>query len=266
MADGTPLYASHALPDSRARADVVIVPGLKDHCGRYGHVGEALTRRDYAVHTFDLRGHGRSGGARYYVEHFSEYASDLEAFVARVTTEGKPVFVLAHSMGAVVACTASLDDRISPDGMALTGAVLLPGTSVSPLLVRSAAVLGKYFPKAPVLRLDVGAISRDPEVVRRALNDPLTDHGPSAARTGYELLNAARRVLERAEALEPHLLILHGGDDRLADPDGSVRLHEATKDRGSKLIVYPGLYHEVMNEPERERVMSDVVGWLDERT
>jgi acylglycerol lipase len=245
---------------------VVIVHGLKDHSGRYEHVASELARRAYAVHAFDLRGHGRSGGARHYVERFSEYVSDLEVLLARVRSTRRPVFVLAHSMGAVVACAASIDGRISPDGMVLTGAALLPGPSVSPLLVRSAALLGRYLPQAPVVRLDVEAISRDPEVVRRARNDPLTDHGPSPARTGSELLDAAGRVLEHAAEVGPQLLILHGGGDRLADPEGSRRLHEATRGRGAELTVYPNLYHEILNEPERERVMEDILDWLAQQT
>jgi alpha-beta hydrolase superfamily lysophospholipase len=167
-------------------------------------------------------------------------------------------------MGAVIACAACIDGDIPVEGMVLTGAALLPGSSVSPVLVRAAAILGRLFPRAPVVRFDLTAISRDEEVVRRAILDPLSDHGPSPARTGYELLRASRRVLDRAADIRPRLLILHGGNDRLADPNGSIRLHEGTKGAGSQLTVYPGLYHEVLNEPEGRRVLEDVLRWLDE--
>lgn len=239
------------------------MPGLKDHCGRYQHVARGLVARGYAVHLFDPRGHGRSGGRRYYVERFAEYASDLGVLLTRASTASDPLFILAHSMGAVVACTAVIEGGIAPRGMVLTGAALLPGSSVSPLLVRLAPLLGEYLPTAPVVRLEVGAISRDPAVVRRVHNDPLTDHGPSPARTGYELLKAGRRVLERASEIGPPLLILHGEADRLTDPEGSRRLYAASRE--ADLTIYPGLYHEILNEPERERVLGDILRWLDRR-
>ena len=59
------------------------------------------------------------------------------------------------------------------------------------------------------------------------------------------------------------LLILQGGADKLVDPVGARLLYDAVSSADKRLILYEGLYHEVFNEPERERVLTDVEQWLD---
>jgi alpha-beta hydrolase superfamily lysophospholipase len=47
---------------------------------------------------------------------------------------------------------------------------------------------------------------------------------------------------------------------------GAREFHEALGSDDKELIVYEDLYHEVMNEPERDRVIADIVAWLDRHT
>lgn len=61
-------------------------------------------------------------------------------------------------------------------------------------------------------------------------------------------------------------MILHGTADCVATVDGSRRLYEQTKSGDKQLQLYPGLYHEVLNEPEREQVLADLTEWVEKRT
>ena len=70
---------------------------------------------------------------------------------------------------------------------------------------------------------------------------------------------------QRAPALTAPLLVVHGSDDRLIPVDGSRRLVECVGSTDVELKVYPGLYHEVFNEPERAQVLGDVVSWILKR-
>ena len=54
-----------------------------------------------------------------------------------------------------------------------------------------------------------------------------------------------------------------GTDDRLVPPDASRMVAAEAGSRDKKLIEYDGLFHEILNEPEQERVMDDLVAWLD---
>jgi alpha-beta hydrolase superfamily lysophospholipase len=64
------------------------------------------------------------------------------------------------------------------------------------------------------------------------------------------------------------MLLLHGEADRLCLPEGSVAFHAGLPHdavAGSQLHTYPGMMHEIFNEPEREQVYRDLVAWVNER-
>ncbi len=67
---------------------------------------------------------------------------------------------------------------------------------------------------------------------------------------------------EKMELVKLPLLILHGTADRLDDPEGSKQLYERAESKDKTLKLYDGFYHEVMNEPEKERVLADILEWL----
>jgi acylglycerol lipase len=58
------------------------------------------------------------------------------------------------------------------------------------------------------------------------------------------------------------LLVLHGTDDRICPLAGSVMVHEAVSSADKTLRRYPGLCHEVFNEPQREQILTDLISGL----
>ncbi len=58
---------------------------------------------------------------------------------------------------------------------------------------------------------------------------------------------------------------MHGTDDRMTDPQGSVLVHERARSEDKTLILWPGLRHEIFNEPERDEVLGKVTHWLYSR-
>src|SRR5262249_27382647 len=110
---GVDIFVRSWLPDGEARGVVVINHGFKSHSGYYEWTAQQLTQGGFAVYAHDMRGHGKSGGERLYVQAFSEYVSDLHQLVslARSRHTGLPTFVLGHSAGGVVACVYALDHQ-----------------------------------------------------------------------------------------------------------------------------------------------------------
>jgi alpha-beta hydrolase superfamily lysophospholipase len=102
-------------------------------------------------------------------------------------------------------------------------------------------------------------------VVEAYNTDPLVYHGKIPAGIGRALLQVGATMPQRAPALTAPLLVVHGADDGLIHVDGSRRLVECVGSSDVELKVYPGLYHEVFNEPEREQVLDDVVAWIKAR-
>lgn len=244
---------------------VVLSHGLAEHSGRYAHVAARLNEAGYACYAIDHWGHGRSEGTRANVERFALVTSDLDALLTKSRGEhpGMPVFLLGHSMGGLLA----LDYVVTHGESGLAG-LLLSGpvvdTSAGSAAQRAAAgFLSRYAPNLGVMALDSTAVSRDPEEVRKYVEDSLNYHGKIRARTGAEILLAVDRVVKGLPGLSLPLLVMHGTLDRLAPPAGSKLVAEKAGSKDKTLKLYDGLFHEIFNEPERDTVLNDVVAWLD---
>ena len=137
--------------------------------------------------------------------------------------------------------------------------------AASPTTRLAARVLSALTPRLGVVGIDSVLISSDPEVVRAYATDPLVFHGKLPARTVFELERAVRSLPPRVRAITVPTLIMYGSADRLCPPVGSLMLHDCIGAQDRALKVYDGLYHEIFNEPEQERVLEDVCVWLRER-
>jgi len=263
--DGTELYEQAWRPKRDPKAAIVLIHGICEHSGRYTETASFLMGRGYAVETFDLRGHGRSGGIRCYVEEFDEYLEDLDVFLARVMERQpqKPIFLFGHSMGGGIALRHVIFRRPSLRGLMLSAPSVLIGESVAPLLRRISGILSRLLPKLPAAGIDTSALSRDPAVLERRDEDPHVFQGKIPARTGAELLRICGGILERMSEITLPMLLMHGNADRLADPEGSRRLYQGVGSGDKTLRLYDGLYHEILNEPEKEKVLNDLAEWVD---
>jgi acylglycerol lipase len=263
---GVKLFAQSWRPASAPRGVLVIVHGLKDHSARYEAFAEAAVRRGYAVHAFDLRGHGRSEGVRVYTSSFDDYLGDLRIFLQRVRDQepGATPFLLGHSMGGAISTLYAMDRKGELRGLLLSGAALR--TEVSGATVTGTKVIAAVSPRAGVFQLDLNDFSRDPAVVWEGRVDPLVYQEPAPARTAREVLGAVERIGERMETLTLPVLIMHGGADRVTPPEGSKELYRRARSDDKTLRIYDGLFHDLLHEPEREQVTQDVLEWMDRRS
>jgi alpha-beta hydrolase superfamily lysophospholipase len=254
-------------PEAPPRAVVVLSHGLGEYARRYDHVAQCFGDAGLVTYALDHRGHGRSGGKRMLVRDISEYTADFDTLVGIATREhhGLKCVVLGHSMGGGIVFAYGVERPDNYDMMVLSAPAVAAQELVSPLMVVAAKVLGALVPGLPVQDLDVEAISRDPAVVAAYNDDPLVYHGKVPAGVGRALLQVGETMPQRAPALTAPLLVVHGSDDRLIPVDGSRRLVECVGSTDVELKVYPGLYHEVFNEPERAQVLGDVVSWISAR-
>jgi len=254
-------------PDTPPRGVVVLSHGLGEYARRYDHVAQRFGEGGLVTYALDHRGHGRSDGKRVLVRDISEYTADFDTLVRIATREhpGLKCIVLGHSMGGGIVFAYGVERPDSYDLMVLSGPAVAAQDLVSPPMALAARVLGVVAPGLPVQELDVSAISRDPEVVAAYNNDPLVYHGRVPAGIGRALLQVGETMPQRAPALTAPLLVVHGSDDRLIPVDSSRRLVACVGSTDVELKVYPGLYHEVFNEPERNQVLDDVVFWITAR-
>lgn len=252
-------------PDIAPRGVVVLSHGLGEHAGRYHHVAQRFGQAGLVVYALDHRGHGRSGGKRVYLRDMSEYVGDFHTLVGIAAAEypSLPRLVLGHSMGGGIVFAYGVEYPDEYTAMVLSGPAVAAQAAVSPVLAAVAKVLGKLAPGLPVENLDADAVSRDPEVVAAYKADPLVWHGKVPAGIARALIIVGETMPRRASALTAPLLVVHGEMDRLVSPDGSRHLVECVGSADVHLKVYPGLFHEVFNEPEKELVLDDVTTWIE---
>ncbi|MET7770245.1 lysophospholipase [Nocardia sp. NPDC005366] len=252
------------LPDTATRAVIVLVHGIAEHAGRYAHVGARLAEAGFAVYALDHVGHGKSAGGKANIGSMDSAADNVEGMLEVAVREhpGVPTFLLGHSMGSLVTLYLATRAPLDITGIVLSAPPLdIPvGNALQRLF---APVLSALTPNLGVLTLDSAMISRDPAVVSAYDSDPLVYRGKVPARTGAEILRATDLVKQRLGTLTQPLLVLHGTADVLAAPSSSDLVERGAGSKDLTVIRYEGLYHEVFNEPEQDRVLTDVAGWLE---
>ena len=259
-------WRSWSPDDGTARALIVLVHGLGEHSGRYDHVVARLVGEGYAVHALDHRGHGRSDGPRALIEDMDDAVADLDTLVdmAVAAQPGLPVFMLGHSMGGLLGLRFALAHQDRLAGLILSAALAQLDAVPKPLELVGRA-LSVIAPRAPLIAIDATLVSRDPAVVEAYRSDPLVHHGKVPARTAVQLADTVQRFPTTVGAITVPTLILYGTADGLAPPAGSVMLGERIGAADTTVTAYDGLFHEILNEPERETVLADIVGWLGAR-
>jgi alpha-beta hydrolase superfamily lysophospholipase len=252
------------LPEGNVNAVLFIVHGLGEHSGRYMNVVNRFIPLGYAVYALDHIGHGKSGGARKHIERIGDYTGTLTTYYAMVKDRqpGKPVFLLGHSMGGLIATDYLIDHQAFFKGAVISAPPLTDNEGVSPAVIAMGKALAVLAPKAGMLSLDPRFISRDPAVVDAYIHDDLVCLGKASARLAAELLKTILRVHAEAGKITLPFIALQGTADAIVRPGGARWLFDRAGSKDKTVKIYAGLYHEVFNEPERARVLDDVESWL----
>lgn len=256
---------SHRWPSLGApRGHVLLVHGIAEHAGRYGHVAARLAAAGLETQAFDLRGFGGSGGDRAYIARWSLYHDDLEDRLGAIHAAAGdlPVILYGHSMGGLIALGYVLADgpRLQPDRLVLSApAIDSPVAGWKRFL---ASVLGRALPRLRIANgLPAGGLSHDPAIETAYRSDPLNTH-TTTARLGMELFREQSRVadrLGRLDRLPVPTYVLHGADDQIVPVSASARLEG--KERVTRRV-YPGMRHETHNELGGGQVIDDTAHWI----
>ena len=261
--DGTPLLLRHwPVERGEAWAAMLLVHGLAEHCGRYGHIGAQLARAGIDVHAFDLRGFGGSGGRRAWIDRWSQLHDDLEErlLAVRSIAPARPLVLFGHSVGGLVALGYVLDGRARPDLLVLSAPAV--GAKI-PLWQR--VLVGALRRVAPRFQIANGLeprdLSSDARVCAAYVSDPLNHHRSTVgfAHAGFM---EQRRVAAALHRLSIPTLVVHGEVDEVVPPAASEGFEGVA---GVTRRTYPGLRHELHNEPTGRGVIADEIDWIRDR-
>ncbi len=246
-------------PESEPMADLVLLHGIGEHSGRYERTGELLAKAGIHVRSFDLIGHGGSGGRRVDIDDWGRFLDQVERHVVELGANDRPLVLMGHSMGGTLALDYVIDGRTPPDMLVVSAPALAAGARRQRL---AATLLARITPTLPIAQeIKPWQLSRDPEVGDAYFSDPLV-HTKGTPRFGVEFFGAMERARTGAGTIELPVLVAHGGLDTLVSPQSTAPLGELP---GFERRLYPQLRHEILNEPEGPEVVADIVQWIEAR-
>jgi len=252
-------------PVGRPRAAVVMCHGVNSHGGQYLWPGTQFAAAGLAAFALDLRGRGKSEGARYFVDDVADYVADVASVIALAKSRhpGLPVFLLGHSAGGVVSCSYALDHQAEIAGLVCESfAFKVPAPDAALAVIKG---LSRVFPRLPVLKLKNEDFSRDPIAVRILNSDPLTLNEVQPANTVAALVRANERLRREFPRITLPVLILHGTADRATMASGSQLFFDTAGSKDKTLKLYDGHYHDLLNDVGKETVLADIRAWIDRR-
>ena len=264
--DGTALAVRWWRRTGRPRGTVLVVHGLGEHAGRYGKVAMHLTKQGFDCVTYDLRGHGRSGGRRGAIRRSDDHLDDLTLVmdVVRGAHPQNRLFLLGHSMGGQIAAQL-VSRRYRPvDGLILSSPAFAVKMS---LLQRLQLRIGSaLFPGLAVHNgVQADKISKSAAVVAAYKADPLV-HDRITPRLARAVVAGGADVLTQARQWPVPTLLMWALEDHLVDPAGSAKFAMQAPPHVVRAKSFGGLYHEIFNAADPAPVYEYLDEWLEERS
>ena len=301
MSDGYRLPLYHFKPNTPAKAAILIIHGAGEHGKRYTECAQFLVAAGFAVITYDQRGHGQNLKDRK-VTHMGDSAKahdlvhDVKTLVdtLRDLYPNRPIFTVAHSMGAFVMRSVLNQYPKTVDGTVLIGSSVFPTWQVKAIR-RLAKGIRFLFGPSHVSRFLTRLTQDRPyrAMVKRGLiterdawvthdqsrrelakNDPLI--GVPFTITSQIVLMSLMLKAQDVRKLTTHhftghMAILCGDEDPVCDFGAGVEtLKNLYKPYCKRPIFgrcYTGLRHELLQEKKRMDIDADLQkifeGWLN---
>jgi len=244
------------------RYDIFLVHGLGEHSDRWDYPALYFNARGANVFSYDLRGHGASGGNRIDIESFDEFHRDISQLASSTAAAtGRPWVLYGHSLGGLQ-CAGYLIDRIEPipNVAVLTAPAMMATRGIDKVLKAAVAVLGRVAPTTTAPnKITAEQLSSDPAIGEAYFADPLVET-KATMRFGKTFFAEQDRLVDHQGDIGIPTFVIHGADDELVQPAASAGLASSP---GVERRVYPGIRHELHNEPERDRILGDINDWID---
>lgn len=239
-----------------SKAVILIIHGLAEHSGRYDYVSSKLNSYKYSVYRFDNRGHGKSGGRKIFIDDYNKFHCDVDEIVELIKreNEGKPIFILGHSMGGMIATLYGIKYANKVDGIILSAGVTAD----------KAGIMSSNCSLDSEEMVDNGLsnlICSIEEVVDDYNNDPLVAHKISGSMF-IECNKAIEYIQDNCHKFIYSTLILHGDNDDIVHPEDSRLLFDSICSKYKKLKIYKDMYHEILNEVGKDDVLTDINNWI----
>jgi len=250
-------------PEKEPRASILLIHGLGEHAGRYdSHFASFFTNAGFAILAPDLPGHGKTIGVRGHVPETDDFFGIIDALLdkTRQLFPAKPIFLYGHSMGGEITLWYALDRHPSINGVIVTSPSIDTKVPIPPLKLFLAKLMNTLLPSFTMDNgLEVKQLSRDEQVVHAYITDPLV-HKKVSARLGWMIIQCGAWILSHAQQNTNEMLVMIGSNEGIVSKeavDNFCRLAPKVEYK-----VWPELFHEIHNEPEKQEVFDFSLAWL----
>ncbi|XP_040380221.1 caffeoylshikimate esterase [Oryza brachyantha] len=239
--------------------------------------GVELATAGYGVFGIDYEGHGKSMGARCYVQKFGHLVDDCDRFFKSICAleeyREKSRFLYGESMGGAVALLLHRKDPTFWDGAVLVAPMCKISEKVKPhpVVVRLLTQVEEIIPKWKIVPTKdvIDSAFKDPIKREKIRKNKLIYQDKPRLKTALELLRTSMDVEDGLSRVSMPFFILHGEADTVTDPEVSRALYERAASADKTIKLYPGMWHGLTaGEPDEnvDLVFSDIVAWLDDRS
>jgi acylglycerol lipase len=260
---GHSIFACEWKPEKSTKAVIALVHGLGEHSGRYQNMADFYTKNGFAVISFDLFGHGKSGGQRGHLPASETYLKGIDDLLAYAKSQylNLPIILRGHSLGGELVLWYSIQRKPRINGVISTAPFFASYEPVPPFKLFLAQSMNSIFPSFSMKsELNTATLSRDNNIVTKYIADPLV-HGMISARLGWTMIEKGNWLLDHANEFTLPLLLMVGTGERLVDRS-KIDLF-AKNVSGIDYKIWDSLYHELHNEPEKETVLKYELNWVN---
>ena len=108
----------------------------------------------------------------------------------------------------------------------------------------------------------MGGLIAAEAAVRDYQNDHLV-HRKISARLASWILRTGEKIVQQADSWKVPTLLLYSGTDKLVRAKSSDLFAECAPSHLVEAHCFKDMYHEILNDPEKEKVLTILVRWLD---
>lgn len=243
---------------------VLLIHGAGEHIGRYSWAIEQWNGAGYEVLGGDLPGYGRSMGKKGHIHRFEEYTEAVDGWYAELMKQvAEPPYIFSHSLGGLIATRFMQTFQRPVKGFISSAPCFGLKVKVPAWKEWIAKTLNVLY---PTLTLESGIkpdlVTRNAEIMKQDQKDPYLTRAASV-RWYRELVQNIEYGWNQLEQFPDVPLLIHqGGGDLITDKLEAKKWFEALPVQQKEFREWPGFYHELLNEPERDLVMGEIIAWM----
>ena len=241
------------------RKSVVLFHGGHEHSGRFHELVERLGRGETTYFAWDARGHGRSPGPRGYARSLHDVTHDVDVFLQHLSKSHNlslpDTVFLGHSVGSLTVIAYVREYQPQIRGMILGSPALHVRTYV-PLDRLLLHLLIRLTPEGKINSYVVSSmLTHDPEEIASRNRDTLIAR-PIGAKMLLSVLEEGQRLIQDAPEIRVPTLVLSAGRDWVVHLSAARKFFNRLGAAKKEMIVYPGFFHEVFHEKERQQPIA----------